>query len=351
MKGKEMMRYGRRITLMTALLLLWSAYVMAEGLFTVEDGLVRGGTETTDGFELLLELPVPEAEFEEELPRMTAQRYKADTGQLERVWKVYASLNGAPELEEAQIFVDLDGRVTSQYVYSDRATEMPFQIVGIDPPYRRQDEVLEDLDKEAIARCVLSDLGIEVEYPLYYVAAGSVDYSNEREERAFIRDTDTVFIARRMIEGYPLVTGDPAFMHDGTVYTGGHIAIVLDERNNLAYLNIWNITNGVKREGKGIPCISWQAALKQFLRCKRDFQFETFDERRVSSVSPGRMTITDASPALIYAEKTGMITPVWQIDGTLEFEQVMPDGTINPIRRMLQYYIDAWTGEYLCADP
>lgn len=344
------MKGGWRITLAVMFSLLLGSCSLAEELFSVEEGIVSGRRELTDGFEIILDMPVPEMEFTEQVPKMKAQKYSADAKLLDRVWTSYVSLNGASELDEAQVFVDVDGKIETQYVYSDRATEMANQIVGIRSVYRRRDETIENLDKEATARCILNDLGIEVEYPLYYVAKGDIDYANVQKDSAFIRDTDTIFIARQLIEGYPLAT-TRRFMHNGVVYTGGFVAVILDDRNNLVYLDLHSIIQGPKNKGEGITCISWQAALEHFLRQKSDFSFETFDERRTSFIESGRMTAYSISPAMIYAEETGEITPIWEIEGKIEFEQVFPDGKRNPICKMHQYHVNAWTGEYLCYDP
>lgn len=253
-------------------------------------------------------------------------------------------------MDAPQVFVDLDGKVETQYVYSDRAAEMAVQIVGIRSVYRRQGETLEDLDAEAVARCILSDLGLEFEYPLYYAAEGSVDYANAQKQSAFIRDTDKLFIARPKVKGYPLAAGG-RFMHNGTIYTCGFIAVVLDERNNLVYLNLYNVIEESKDAGKETPCISWQTALEHFLREKTDFSFETFQARRTSSIESGRMTVESISPAMLYTDKTGAITPVWEIEGRIEFDQILPDGTKNHACIYRSYFVNALTGEYLCIDP
>lgn len=126
---------------MFAFIVLLMPCACAQELFQVSDDRVSARLSAEDGFEIILDLPVPECGFDTPVSKMTAGKYHADINKLEQVWNTYTSLNGAAELSEPQVFVDQDGKVTTQYVYSDRATQMVFQIVGIRPPYRRQEEL------------------------------------------------------------------------------------------------------------------------------------------------------------------------------------------------------------------
>jgi len=337
------------IIILTATI-LWIPSANAQECFSVKDGIISGKTTMNDGFTLFLDLSVPKNEFVEPVPRMTAKKYYAESGSLRNIWDTYVSSYGESELCEPQIFTDTDSKVGTQYVYSDRAVEMIFQIIGINSTYRRQEDIQDDIDKEAIVRCILSDLGIDIEYPFYYIAKGSVDYANIEEGMTPIRNTDTLFIARQMIMDYPMAASR-RFMHNQSVYTGGFIAIVLDNRNNLVYLDLHNIINVSRDKKNGISCVSWQTALKSFLDQKKDLSFETFDERRISSITPKSMTIYSMAPAMLFDDENGKITPIWEIEGKIEFDQILSDGTCRPITKMRQYHVNAWTGEYLCFDP
>ena len=330
-----------------SLLIVRGAFV--EGLFNVDNGTVNGCVNTVDGFEIVLHLPVPGKEFTGPVTKMTAKKYNADMKTLDQVWNTYTSLNGASELSDPQVFVDKDSEVKTQYVYSDRATQIVYQIVGIKSPYRRQGDS-DNIDQDTIVRNILIDLGIEVEYPLYYIAEGSIDYSNVDEENAFIRDTDMLFIARQIVEGYPMVTSE-RFAHNKSIYTGGYVAIVLDEKDNLAFMDLHGVIDVSKSNKGGMLCITWETALKSFLNQKKDFSFETFYERRMSKVEPGSLTIYSIAPAVLYIQKTGEIIPIWEIESKIEFVEVLLDGTCQHISRKCKYHVNAWTGEYLCYDP
>lgn len=130
-----------RSVVMFAFIVLLMPCACAQELFQVSDDRVSARLSAEDGFEIILDLPVLECGFDTPVSKMTAGKYHADINKLEQVWNTYTSLNGAAELSEPQVFVDQDGKVTTQYVYSDRATQMVFQIVGIRPPYRRQEEL------------------------------------------------------------------------------------------------------------------------------------------------------------------------------------------------------------------
>lgn len=323
---------------------------LAQDLFAVEAETVTGTLETRDGFIININFPVPTSVFPDTLSKIKAQKYTPDINSIKKICEKYNTSVSQSNNNLPQTFIDIDGNFETQYIYSLRDTELYAQIVGIRSLYRKQDLIYEDDELKNTAYSILKELEVSIEKPIYYVAKGNIDYGTRNSNETFIYDDDTVIIARQLIENYPLAATQ-RFMHNGTVYTGGFVALVFNKNKSLVFLDLHGIIRESENRKKSMPCISWEKALKNFLHEKKDFSLETFDEQRLFTIAPKSVNIISIMPSMIYAEKSGEITPVWEIDAEIEFDQIMHDKQLKNMVKNKHYYINAWTGEYLCFDP